>query len=115
LSAITDTIKPDNSPRVYDDTNVAKEPLLNGQIDGLVADLPSAFYITAAQIPQATIVGQFQPETGQQEQFGLLFEKGNPLATCADQAIGMLKSSGTLADIEQRWLSQVGERPQAHP
>jgi polar amino acid transport system substrate-binding protein len=111
LDAITDTIHPSKSPQVFDDTNVAKEALLNGQVNGIVADLPTAFYITAVQIPQATIVGQFQPETGKQEQFGLLFEKGNPLVACANQAIATLKSNGSLADIENRWLSQVVDVP----
>ena len=60
---------------------------LNGQVDAIVADLPTAFYITAAEIPKGTIVGQFQPTTGQPEQFGMLFEKGNPLVACVNQAL----------------------------
>jgi polar amino acid transport system substrate-binding protein len=112
LDAITDTIKTKAQPQVFDDTNLAKNALLNGQIDGIVVDLPTAFFITAVQIPKATIVGQFQPETGQQEQFGLLFEKGNPLVTCADQAIATLKSDGTLAAIEKQWLSSAVDAPQ---
>lgn len=107
LDAITDTIKTSKEPQVFDDTNVAKNALLNGQVDGIVVDLPTAFYITAAEIPKSTIVGQFQPETGQTEQFGLLFAKGNPLVRCADQAIAALKADGTLAAIEERWLSSV--------
>ena len=33
------------------DTNVAKQALLNGQVDAIVADLPTAFYITAVRDP----------------------------------------------------------------
>ena len=111
LDAITDTIKTTNQPQVFDDTNVAKNALMNGQVDGIVADLPTAFYITAAEIPEGKIVGQFQAETGEPEQFGLLFEKGNPLVECANQALATLKENGTLDQLEQQWLSQVVNVP----
>ncbi len=115
LDAISDTLQPSTQPQVFDDTNIAKNALQNGQVDGIVADLPTAFYITAVEIPQGTIAGQFQPKTGETEQFGLLFEKGNPLVSCADQAIATLEDNGTLADIEDQWLSQVVDVPQLAP
>lgn len=115
LDAISDTLKPSSQPQVFDDTNIAKNALQNGQLDGIVADLPTAFYITAVEITQGTIVGQFQPETGGTERFGLLFEKNNPLVSCANQAIAALKAKGTLADIEDQWLSQVVNVPQLTP
>ena len=115
LDAITDTIRSSAQPQVFDDTNVAKQALLNKQVDGIVTDLPTAFYITAAEIPSATIVGQFQPETGKPQQFGMLFEKGNPLVACTNQALATLKANGTLASIEKQWLSQVVDVPQLTP
>jgi polar amino acid transport system substrate-binding protein len=45
----------------------------------------------------------------------LLFEKGNPLVNCANQALTTLKAQGTLADIEDRWLSQVVNVPALKP
>ena len=87
LTAIRDVIKPANEPAVFEDTNAAKQALLNGQVDAILADLPTAFFITAVEIPKGTIVGQFQPETGKQEEFGLLFQKGNPLVSCVNQAL----------------------------
>jgi polar amino acid transport system substrate-binding protein len=63
------------------------------------------------EIPKGTIVGQFQPETGQQEEFGMLFEKGSPLVACVNQALGMLREDGTLDSIQQRWLSDVVDVP----
>jgi len=111
LDAITDTVKTSHQPQVFDDTNIAKNALLNGQIDGIVVDLPTAFYITSVEIPNSTIAGQFQGDPGQSEQFGLLFEQGNPLVACANQAIAALKSNGTLADFEKRWLNQVVDVP----
>jgi polar amino acid transport system substrate-binding protein len=111
LTAITDVVQPSSQPLVFDDTNQAKQALLNGQVDAILADLPTAFYITAVQIPKSTIVGQFQPETGQQEQFGMLFEKGSRLVPCVNQALARLKASGRLAQIEKRWLSDVVDVP----
>src|SRR4051794_18140606 len=45
---ITDTIKPSVQPAVFDNNDIAKASLQNGQIDGLLVDLPTAFYMTAA-------------------------------------------------------------------
>ena len=111
LTAIRDVIKPEQEPLVFQDTNAAKQALLNGQVDAILADVPTAFFITAVQIPQATIIGQFQPVTGQQEQFGMLFEQGSGLVPCVNEALAALKSNGTLAQLEKRWLSEAVDVP----
>ena len=111
LTAIRDDIDPSQEPLVFDDTNVAKQALLNHQVDAIVADLPTAFYITAVQIPQATIVGQFQQQSGEPEQFGMLFQKDNPLADCVNAALANMKSDGTLDSIEKKWLSETVSVP----
>ena len=111
LTAIRDVIKPEQDPLVFTDTNAAKQALLNGQVDAILADVPTAFYITAVEIPQGKIVGQFQPETGQQEEFGMLFQKGSGLVPCVNAALAAMKADGTLADIQQRWLSDVVNVP----
>ncbi len=111
LTAIRDVIKPDHDPAVFEDTNAAKSALQNDQVDAILADLPTAFYISAVEIPKSTIIGQFQPETGQQEEFGMLFEKGSTLVPCVDQALASLTSDGTLAQLEKQWLSDVVDVP----
>lgn len=111
LTAIRDEIKPAADPVVFKDTNVAKQALLNGQVDAIVADLPTAFYITAVEIEGSTILGQFQPTTGTQEEFGLLLQKGSGLTGCVDKALTSLKDSGELADIEEQWLSETVDVP----
>ena len=111
LDAITDTIQTSAQPQVFDDTNIAKNALQNGQVDGIVADLPTAFYITSVQIPGSTIVGRFQQTGGEPEEFGLLFEQGNPLVACANQALATLKDNGTLAQLQDKWLSQSADAP----
>jgi len=111
LTAIREDIQPTSEPLVFQSTNAAKQALLNGQVDAIVADLPTAFFITAVQIPSATIVGQFEQQTGSPEEFGMLFQKGNPLVSCVNQALATMKSDGTLDAIEKKWLSQTVNVP----
>lgn len=112
LTAIRDTIQPDSDPAVFEDTNAAKQALLNGQVDAIVADLPTAFFITAVEIPRAIIIGQFEAEAGADEQFGMLLEKGSALTPCVDGALEELKADGTLDGLEQQWLSDTVDVPQ---
>ena len=75
-------------------------------------DLPTAFYISAVEIPNSSVVAQFENVPGiEGEQFGLTFEKGNPLVGCVDQAIEALQNDGTLEAIQQEWLSDVVDVP----
>ncbi|MEP9363119.1 ABC transporter substrate-binding protein [Nocardioides sp. CN2-186] len=110
LTAIRDQIQPSQEPLVFPNTNIAKQALLNGQVDAIVADLPTAFYITAVEIPGSTIAGQFA-STGEPEEFGMLFQKGNPLVACVNEALAALKSDGTLDSIEKQWLSDTVDVP----
>ncbi|MDO9457924.1 ABC transporter substrate-binding protein [Nocardioides sp.] len=111
LTAIRDVIQPANEPRVFEDTNAAKQALLNDQVDAILADLPTAFYISAVEIPDSAIVGQFQVDGDDAEEFGMLFEKGSELVPCVDQALATLTDDGTIADLEQQWLSDVVDVP----
>jgi polar amino acid transport system substrate-binding protein len=104
-------IQPEQQPFTYDTTNDAKSALRAEQIDGIVLDLPTAFFVTAVEIPGSEVVGQF-PSQGEAEQFGLLFEDGSPLVDCVNQAIGALKVDGTLEEIQDRWLSQAVDAPE---
>ncbi len=111
LTAIREQIKPTQDPVVFTNTNVAKQALLNGQVDAIVADLPTAFYITGAEIEGSSILGQFQPTSGGQEEFGLLLAKGSGLTGCVNKALQSLKDDGTLADLEKQWLSETVSVP----
>jgi polar amino acid transport system substrate-binding protein len=101
---IEEVIQPDTPAAVYDTNADAKAALDAGQIDALVFDLPTAFYITAVEIPEAAIVGVLEAPGGEPEEFGLLFEDGNSLVTCVNAAIRALKAEGTLAALEAEWL-----------
>mgnify|MGYP000085347619 FL=1 len=100
-------IKPNADPLVYDTNDAAVQALKNGQIDGIVVDLPTAFYVTAVQVENGTIVGKL-PTRGTKERFGLVFEKGNPLRACVDKAIDRLWRNGTLKNLQRVWLARAG-------
>ncbi len=111
LTAIRDIIQPDADPAVFQNTAAATQALMNGQVDAIIADLPTGFYIVAAELDDGELVGQFQPTSGDQEEFGMLFEKGNPLVSCVNEAVQSLTDDGTLADLEQQWLSDTVDVP----
>ena len=104
LSFVTEVVQPTDEPYVFNDTNDAKSALQNGQIDGIVVDLPTAYYVTAAEFDDSKIVGQFQAAAGGEE-FGLLFQQGNPLVNCVNKALTTLKDSGELQEIQDAWLA----------
>jgi polar amino acid transport system substrate-binding protein len=110
LDAITNVIKPGATPAEYPTNNLAVQALKNGQIDGLVVDLPTGLYITAAELDDSTIVGQL-PVSGQPEQFGLVLDKGSSLTSCVSQAVDALRADGTLADLQKRWLTTSAGAP----
>jgi len=110
---VVNEIQPSQEPAVYDDQNGAVQALKNGQIDGIVVDLYSAFYMRDVQLADAKgiIVGQFPP-LGETEQFGVTFAQDNPLVTCVNEAIAALKADGTLEAIKQKWLVSKGSVPE---
>ena len=109
--SITEAVKPTAEPSVYNNNDDAKKALENGQIDGLVVDLPTAFYITSAELDDGVIVGQLPQPSGTPEQFGLVLDKGSPLTTCVSEAVDQLRAAGTLKAIEQQWLAQTAGAP----
>lgn len=99
-------------PLVYDDTTKAAQALQNGQVDAIIADVPSAFYLVAAELDGAKLVGQFEPRTGESEEFGLLLDKDSKLTPCVSAAVDALKDDGTLEKLQQQWLSDAVDVPE---
>ncbi|MFF7974691.1 transporter substrate-binding domain-containing protein [Streptomyces sp. NPDC007905] len=111
LAYITDVVKPKQEAAVYAKNDQAKSALKNGQVDAVVTDLPTAFYITAAEVTNAKIVGQFENQGAAPEQFGLVLDKGSALTSCVTGAVDTLRKDGTLAEIEKQWLSDAVDAP----
>lgn len=111
LDYINDVVKPKQDPAVYAKNDQVKSALKNGQVDAVVLDLPTAFYVTSAEVTDAKIVGQFENQGGTPEQFGLVLDKGSSLTSCVSKAVDALREDGTLAKIEQQWLSDAVDAP----
>ncbi|HLA92346.1 MAG TPA: ABC transporter substrate-binding protein [Actinomycetota bacterium] len=110
LDVITEVIQPTTQePAVYDDLAQAVTDLDNGDIDGIVVDLPTAFFMAAVQIKKGVVVGQFGTESD--EYFGMVFETGSPLVACVNLALREMKADGTLDAIEQQWLADKTNAP----
>jgi polar amino acid transport system substrate-binding protein len=109
LDAVNASIKPSKQPKVFNDSTDVVRALKQGQVDAVVVDLPTAFYLTGAQVPQAKIVGQFNAPGG--DSFGALLTKGSKLTACVTQAVGALRSSGELAQITSRWMGGAAGAP----
>ena len=107
LQAINDLIKPSTKAQVFNSNDDAKKALQNGTVDGLVVDLPTAFYMTAAELDDGVIVGQL-PQVGVPEQFGIVLDKNSPLTGCVSRAVDQLRQDGTLAVLEKTWLAGTG-------
>jgi len=107
---IVKTIKPDSKPLVYDSNDAAVQALKSGQIDGLVVDLPTAFYVTAVQVSDGKVIGQFRSQ-GTKERFGLVLQKGNPLTGCVNKALNRLWANGTIKNLQRIWLAKATGAP----
>ena len=112
---IQNTIKPSKKPSVFPTNTGAVQALKNKQIDGLVVDLPTAFYVTAAQMDNGVIVGQFPPTGGEQEHFSLVLAKGNALTACVNGALAAMKADGSLDSITKEWMSDKADAPVIQP
>jgi polar amino acid transport system substrate-binding protein len=112
LAFINSQIQPTQTPKVYESLNDVKQGLQTHQIAALVADTPTAQYISSSEIKNSLMVGQF-PSTG--EHFGLLFRKGNPLVACVDKALATLNRNGTLAALEKKYLQVYLSVPTIKP
>ncbi len=115
-AAIKSVIAPTAPISVYSSNDAAIEAVKAKQIDGIVTDLPTAFYITAAQLDNSVIVGQLPVTPGPNaEHFSLVLAKGSPLTTCVNQAIASLKADGTLDQITKEWLADKASAPVLQP
>ncbi|HEU4655911.1 MAG TPA: ABC transporter substrate-binding protein [Capillimicrobium sp.] len=110
LDAVDEVVQPSTQPKVFNDSNDVVTALKQGQVDAVVVDLPTAFYVTAAQVEDSTIVGQFDAPGG--DSWGVVLAKDSELTPCVNEAIGKLRDSGQLERLEQRWMGQAAGAPE---
>jgi polar amino acid transport system substrate-binding protein len=113
LTYIEDHLQPTQTPSVYNNLNDVASALSNHTIQGFVTDAVTAQYMAASgEVKHGVVVGQFPSN---EEVYGLLFAKGNPLVGCVDKAITSLKSNGTLSRLQNRWLGIYDKIPTIQP
>jgi len=117
LLVVEDFLKPNKELKVYDDVTAGKFALQNGQIDGLVVDTPTAFYIRDAELedfetpePEGAVIGEIVTET--EEHFGIVLDKDSALTACVNEAIASIKDSGQYQAIYDEWITDANDAPQ---
>jgi polar amino acid transport system substrate-binding protein len=109
---IQNVVQPSQSTQVYDTLNAALQALKNGQIDGLVTDFPTAYYMANIQLDNGTVVGILpNANSASPEHFSMVLQKGSSLTPCVNAALSALHADGTLAQIQDRWLNQAAHAP----
>ncbi len=109
LSATEEVIDPGSKPEVFNNSTDVVTALKNGQIEAIVVDLPTALYLTAVEVPEATVIGQFADPEG--DEWGALLAKDSPLTACVSSAVEDLEASGELEALNTKWMSAAAGAP----
>ncbi|PZR53688.1 amino acid ABC transporter substrate-binding protein [Xylanimonas oleitrophica] len=110
LQAAQEIIAPERGVQVFNTNDDAKLALQNGTVDAIVVDLPTAFYLTAAELDGGAIVGQLPGSTGGDE-LAFVLEKDSPLTAEVSAAVDALREDGTLDELAATWLGGAGQAP----
>lgn len=104
FTAAEDIIAPSSGVSAFNTNEDAKAALESGQIDALVVDLPTAFYMTGAELDEGVIVGQLPRTAGEGDAFGIVLPKDSELTGDVSDAVDALREDGTLEDLAAEWL-----------
>jgi polar amino acid transport system substrate-binding protein len=103
-------IAPDSEVQLYNDNDQLKQALSSGLVDAIVLDLPTALYVTGAEIDGSSIIGQLPPGDNP-DQLGLVLDKGSKLTEAVTKAVDALRADGTLDAIQTEWLTDNAGAP----
>ena len=95
---------------MFNDNDQVKQALTSGLVDAIVVDLPTALYITAAELDGGIVLGQL-PDSAGGDEFGIVLDKGSSLTPAVSAAVDALRKDGTLADLEAQWLTDAAGAP----
>lgn len=111
FDAIEKQIKPTAGAQAFNSNDDAKLALQSGTVDALVVDLPTAFYLTGAELDGGKIIGQLPKRTGTGDELGLVLAMGSPLTTKVTAAVDALRADGTLDKLATTWLASSADAP----
>ena len=100
LDAAQAVIAPEKDVAVFNDNAAAVSALKNGQIDGIVVDLPTAVYLVDVEVEGGKLVGALSVA----DDYGILLGADSPLTACTSQAVDELRADGTLDSLVAEWL-----------
>jgi polar amino acid transport system substrate-binding protein len=104
---IKDKIQPNKDPREFTTLGAAVQALANGQIDAFLMDVAIGAEIVKERGNEVGMTGQFITN----EQYGILFEKDNPLRAQVNKALAKLKADGTLKKLQAKWFPGSEDLP----
>lgn len=111
FTVIEEVIAPTAGAQAFNSNDDAVLALTSGQIDALVVDLPTAFYLTGASLDAGVLLGQLPPAAGVSDEWGFVLPKGSKLTAAVSNALEELKNDGTLDAIIAKWLGADAGAP----
>jgi len=96
---------------VFNSNDDAVAALQSGQVDAIVVDLPTAFYLAGAVLDDGKVVGQFPDSSAGGDQLAYVLPKGSPLTASVSDAIDALRADGTLEQLQTKWLADAANAP----
>ena len=111
FQVIEEVIAPEGGAQAFNSNDDAKLALESGQIDAIVVDLPTAFYLTGVELTGGVLLGQLPEAAGVSDEWGLVLEKDSPLTDEVTAAVDALRESGRLAEIAEEWLGADAGAP----
>ena len=109
-TSLTLTTEKVGQPQVFNSNDDAVQALKNKQVDALVVDLPTALYLSAAELKDGVVVGQFGDSTGGDD-FAYVLPKGSKLTAPVSAAVDAVRQSGELKQLTDKWLSAEVDIP----
>jgi polar amino acid transport system substrate-binding protein len=104
FDAIGSVIAPTQDALAFTTNDDTIAALNNGQVDAIILDLDTALLASLFQIDGGKIIGQL-PTADKGDQFGLVLDKGSKLTAAVTKAVDDLRADGTLAKLEEKWLT----------
>jgi polar amino acid transport system substrate-binding protein len=105
---INEQIQPNEDPRQFTTLGAATQALANGQIDAFLMDVAIGAEIVKERSEDVDMTGQFVTN----EQYGVVFEKGNSLREPVNEAIEKIKADGTLEELQAKWFPGSEDLPE---
>ncbi len=111
LDAVNEVVQPTQQPRVYDDQPIVVRALVDGQVDAVVLDLPTAANVARTEAPGTRVIATLRPK-GPVDQLGIVTQKSGPMTRCIREAVTAMRRDGTLQRLQRQWVPIPPDLPE---